>query len=187
MLIADGKEKQREMMSMECFMNMKSLSEAVRLYSASNNNQLPPAATWCDALQRYVGVYGDVFNCPAGGDSDCCDYAFNAKLGGMAESAVNPKTVLFFETDGGWNVGGGPRIDAQARASLQTIRSRPDLRRCLCRRPCRTSHRLRAGRLAMGPVKNALQEPRHSSDSTHQRPSVLSAVPSFFPGRRHAR
>jgi len=105
MLPALAAAKQRAQ-SINCVSNEKQLATGVRMYSSDNKDQLPPAATWCDAIRTYVGSE-KIFQCPAGKSNARCSYAFNAKLGGMDENKVNPHTVMIFESDGGWNANGG--------------------------------------------------------------------------------
>jgi prepilin-type processing-associated H-X9-DG protein len=104
--LAAAHDKAREI---NCMNNEKQLALAVIMYSNAHENTLPPAATWCDAIKSYTGLE-NVFHCPAVDTSanSRCDYAFNAKLDGLKVSAVNPQTVLIFESDGGWNASGGP-------------------------------------------------------------------------------
>jgi len=109
LLPALAKAKQKAQ-AISCLNNMRQLAVAVRLYSSDNKNQLPPAATWCDALRAYTGGSDRVFQCPAGDAAQRGQYAFNAKLGGMDQNRINPGTVLFFESEGGWNVSGGPEL-----------------------------------------------------------------------------
>ncbi len=90
-----------------CVNNVKQLGLAVRLYATDHQDQFPPAATWCDAIQSYVGAAG-VFKCPAGDPVKQSHYAFNAQLDGRDTSKVAPETVMIFEADDGWNVSGGP-------------------------------------------------------------------------------
>jgi uncharacterized membrane protein len=90
--------------------NMKQLIFAVNLYSASHDWRLPPAATWCDAIQSYAVSSGASFLDPSADASNRCSYAFNAKLSGLSTAKANPNTVMFFETDGGWNLSGGPEL-----------------------------------------------------------------------------
>jgi len=104
--LAAAKQKAQEI---NCMNNEKQLALAVRIYSDDHTNQLPPAATWCDAIRSYVGSE-KTFLCPAGDPDKRCNYAFNAKLGGMDESKIAPDSVLIFETAGGWNVSGGPEL-----------------------------------------------------------------------------
>jgi prepilin-type processing-associated H-X9-DG protein len=103
-LPAIARAKQRAQ-SINCVNNMKQLALAVRMYTLDHNDQLPPAATWCDAIQGDAGS-SKVFQCPAE-PSRRCSYAFNAKLDGKNEKEVNPQTVLLFESDAGWNGSGG--------------------------------------------------------------------------------
>jgi prepilin-type processing-associated H-X9-DG protein len=110
--LAAAKQKAQ---TINCMNNEKQLALAVHMYSSDNKDQFPPAATWCDAIRSYVGSEKP-FQCPAGDQSKRCNYAYNDKLGGLDESKVNPNTVLIFETEGGWNVSGGPeRMLNQAR------------------------------------------------------------------------
>lgn len=108
MLPALGAAKQKAQ-RIQCVNNLKQLALAVRLYSNENKDQFPPAATWCDAIRTYVGS-DKPFHCPADFSGSRCSYAFNAKLGGMDESKINPHTVMIFESDGGWNANGGSEL-----------------------------------------------------------------------------
>jgi hypothetical protein len=89
-----------------CVNNMKQLALAVRIYAVDHNDQFPPAATWCDAIQGGTGST-KVFQCPTVPGRRCA-YVFNAKLNGKKENEINPQTVLLFEGDTGWNSSGGP-------------------------------------------------------------------------------
>lgn len=104
--LAAAKQKAQEI---NCINNEKQLALAVRMYSDDHTNQFPPATTWCDATKVDVGSE-KVFKCAAANSSSRCDYAFNAKLGGLDESKINPNTVIIFESDGGWNANGGPEL-----------------------------------------------------------------------------
>jgi hypothetical protein len=95
--------------AINCVNNEKQLAIAVRMYLSDNKDQFPPAATWCDAIKVSVGSE-KVFKCVAANSNSRCDYAFNAKLGGLDESKVAPDTVMIFESDGGWNANGGPEL-----------------------------------------------------------------------------
>jgi hypothetical protein len=99
-LPALARAKQKAM-TINCMNNMKQLGLAVRTYAVDHNGQLPPAATWCDAIQSRVGS-PKVFQCPSEPERRC-SYAFNAKLDGKKDSEINPQTVLLFESDAGWN------------------------------------------------------------------------------------
>jgi prepilin-type processing-associated H-X9-DG protein len=104
--LAQAKQKAQEI---NCMNNEKQLALAVIIYSNDHTNHFPPAATWCDAIKTSVGSE-QVFRCTAADSTSRCDYAFNAKLDGMDESKVNPKTVIIFESDAGWNANGGPEL-----------------------------------------------------------------------------
>jgi prepilin-type processing-associated H-X9-DG protein len=97
-------------MNASCMNNAKQLCLAVMLYNGDNNDHLPPAATWCDAISSAVGS-PKVFKCPAAADQNQrSHFAFNSRLNGLSVSKIlSPATtVLLFETDGGWNLSGGP-------------------------------------------------------------------------------
>lgn len=97
--------------SISCMNNARQLALAVIIHTQDNTNTCPPAATWCDAIQPEVGS-ASVFQCPAGDKSHQSHYAYNAKLSGfnLDEVKDSAQTVLFFETDGGWNLSGGSEL-----------------------------------------------------------------------------
>ncbi|HXF09470.1 MAG TPA: DUF4339 domain-containing protein [Desulfuromonadaceae bacterium] len=99
-----GKKK-----AMDCFNNEKQLAMAVRIYTARHNEHLPPSAAWCDAIKGEVSSE-KAYQCPTASHKNHCDYAFNAKLGGLDLVRVDPHTVMLFEADGGWNTSGGPEL-----------------------------------------------------------------------------
>jgi hypothetical protein len=100
--LAKAKQKAQRI---NCVNNMKQLALAVRMYAVDHNDQFPPAATWCDAIQGGTGS-SKVFQCPSEPGLRCAD-AFNAKLDGKKEGEISPQTVLLFESDAGWNGTGG--------------------------------------------------------------------------------
>ena len=104
--LAQAKQKAQEI---NCVNNEKQLALAIRIYSSDNKDQFPPAATWGDAIKTAAGSER-IFKCPAANSSSRCDYAFNAKLGGMDQSKVNPQTVMIFESDTGWDANGGSEL-----------------------------------------------------------------------------
>jgi hypothetical protein len=97
--------------SIACMNNMKQLALGGIMYANDNKDQFPSADKWCDALAKYV-ANPRTFQCPAGDPSQRCHYAFNARLSGVETRSVRSpaQTVLLFEADGGWNVGGGPEL-----------------------------------------------------------------------------
>lgn len=50
--LAAAKQKAQ---AISCVNNLKQLAIGVRMYSADNKDQLPPAATWCDAIKANAG------------------------------------------------------------------------------------------------------------------------------------
>ena len=104
--LAQAKQKAQEI---NCVNNEKQLALAIRIYSSTNKDKFPPAATWCDAIKTAAGSER-IFKCPAANSTSRCDYAFNTKLDGMDQTKVNPQTVLIFESDAGWNASGGREL-----------------------------------------------------------------------------
>lgn len=110
LLPALGQAKQKAQ-SILCMNNMKQLSLGVIMYSSDNKDLFPAGTNWCDALLPYVKNPG-TFLCPQGKPGQRSHYAFNARLvGHEAKEIQSPAmTVMIFETDGGWNVSGGPEL-----------------------------------------------------------------------------
>lgn len=106
--MAQAKSKAQSVM---CMNNMKQLALGGIMYAGDNKDRFPSADSWCDAVGKYVPS-PRTFQCPAGNPAEKCHYAFNAKLSGMEVRTVNSpaQTVLMFETDGGWNLSGGPEL-----------------------------------------------------------------------------
>jgi type II secretory pathway pseudopilin PulG len=92
-----------------CVNNLKQLSLAVRLYAGDNNEAYPLGTNWCDAIQANVGS-ARPFQCPDDPAQLLSGYAFNAALSGLPESDIAPDTVMFFESDSGWNATGGKEL-----------------------------------------------------------------------------
>ena len=110
LLPALGQAKQKAQ-SIQCMNNLKRLTLGVMLYSDQNKNLYPAGTNWCDALLPYV-KHQEVFLCPQGTSGQRCHHALNAKLvgHGWKELQAPAQTVVIFETDGGWNVAGGPEL-----------------------------------------------------------------------------
>lgn len=108
LLPALAKAKQKAQ-TITCVNNVKQLALGVRLYSSDHNDVLPTAAKWDDAITQYIGS-SRPFQCPTGDDRQRTHYAFNAKLSGVPDKQITSpgNTVMIFETDGGWNLSGGP-------------------------------------------------------------------------------
>jgi prepilin-type processing-associated H-X9-DG protein len=95
--------------SINCMNNMKQLALGALLYSTDNNDAFPMATNWCDAIYPQV-VAPKVFQCPGDASQARCGYAYNAALSGMASGDIAPDTVVFFESDAGWNGSGGKEL-----------------------------------------------------------------------------
>ena len=88
---------------------VKQLGLAARLYAGDHKDKFPNGQTWGDDLKEYVGNT-KVYKAPNDSGPGQCSYAYNEKLSGRDVSKVDPQTVLFFESDGGWNQSGGPDL-----------------------------------------------------------------------------
>jgi hypothetical protein len=93
---------------MACVSNLHALSVAMRWYAADQQDTLPPADSWSDAISSYL-VSRSTFVCPAAPKLRS-GYAFNRALGGvrLSEIADPERTVLLYESGVGWNGAGGP-------------------------------------------------------------------------------
>jgi hypothetical protein len=101
--LAAAKQKAQ---AVNCVNNEKQLALALRIYAGDHDGQFPAATNWCDAIRTDVGSE-KAFKCLAAKSASRCDYAFNARLGGLNETNIAPDTVMIFESDGDWNQSGG--------------------------------------------------------------------------------
>ncbi|HEX4644868.1 MAG TPA: DUF4190 domain-containing protein [Verrucomicrobiae bacterium] len=119
LLPALAKAKQKAQ-TINCMNNLKQLGLAAQMYAGDNNGKLPLAAHWCDALVTNVGS-PSVFKCPIHPEQRS-SYALNAKLNGNKLSEVNSRTVLLFESNGGWNSAGGvEQMDVDRHGPRSTV------------------------------------------------------------------
>lgn len=109
LLPALAKAKERAL-SIQCVNNLKQLSLAARIYANSHGDHFPAANNWCDALKDDLGNNLKVYKCPADQTNENSDYAYNAQVAGLDVKNVNPQTVLFFESQPGWNLSGGSEM-----------------------------------------------------------------------------
>jgi|GEM_PF-102444 len=101
--------------SAQCLGHLRQLGMALHRYANDQSDRFPNASNWCDALARYLDEPA-AYQCPAGPKRWRCHYAYNARLSGKQDVQVSPKTVAFFEIDGGWNTSGGAeRVPRSAR------------------------------------------------------------------------
>jgi len=86
----------------KCLSNMIEVYKATKIYAADHGEHLPPAESWCDALERpYLGTQA-FFYCPE--QPTAYGYAMNSDLSGARLDAVTDPhgTPLYFESDAGW-------------------------------------------------------------------------------------
>lgn len=100
---AKGKSKSQ---AIACMNSMRQMSIAVNMYASSHSNSLPEPTIWCDLLTTNGVLMSSSLSCP-GFDGSGFGYAYNSNLAGMSYGKVNPQTVMFFESDIGWNASGG--------------------------------------------------------------------------------
>jgi prepilin-type processing-associated H-X9-DG protein len=108
--------------SITCMNHMKQLGLGLMMYSSDNQNQWPAADKWCDAISHSVGSEA-TFKCLAGPPGQRCHYAFNARLSGLPVNQIREpmRTVLAFETEGGWNQAGGQELVLNRPRHLGTV------------------------------------------------------------------
>jgi len=95
--------------TIQCVNNLKQLGLSVRLYAGDNHDNYPSGTNWCNALLTYAGT-AKLYQCPGDAAQLSCGYAFNAALNGIPEQDIAPDTVMFFESDSGWNATGGKEL-----------------------------------------------------------------------------
>jgi prepilin-type processing-associated H-X9-DG protein len=98
--------------SMACMNNTKQLNLALMMYAEDHNGTFPSTTTWCDSIQSYLGGGPGPFLCPLGPPNQRSHYALNSAVAGAAVKDIREpaRTVLVFETDGGWNVAGSREL-----------------------------------------------------------------------------
>jgi len=101
--VQGARQKAREAQSAS---NLKHLAVAIHEFH-EDNDHLPDAAKWGDALLPYVDNEKQVFISSV--DPDGSSYAFNKNLSGMKLDDLQAvaRTVVFFESTLGWNGAGG--------------------------------------------------------------------------------
>jgi hypothetical protein len=111
----------------DCSENVRILVRAMQMYVAEWDDTFPVASKWSDSVRQYVtpaiqDLYpspnmkyfeysGRPFVCPSA-PGVRCGYAFNSELSGVKLSGVSDPqdTIVFFESDAGWNAAGGPDL-----------------------------------------------------------------------------
>lgn len=86
-----------------CYMHANSLTRSLRIVSIANNGTYPDADSWCDAIRKEV-TSTNHYRCPEDPNKSLCGFAYNEKLSGARNP--NPRTVMIFESDLGWNGSG---------------------------------------------------------------------------------
>jgi len=107
MLLPSLAQSKAKAQSISCVNNLKQIGLATRIYSLDNADTFP-TEKWCDLLRADLGST-NVLICPAR-QGIRCGYAYNSNLLGRADAEVDPGTVMFFESDAGWNAVGGPEL-----------------------------------------------------------------------------
>ena len=92
----------------QCSENLKSLAIGASIYSMDNNDLLPPASNWAEAISIYVRN-PEEFHCPT--TSPKLAYALNKSLSGAKHNPSNQvdlRPMLFESELSGNNPAGGP-------------------------------------------------------------------------------
>ena len=89
-----------------CANHERELMFEVRTYEVTHQ-QFPPATTWCEAIANGRPA---ILKCPSANTNKLCDFAFNSKLDGIDARKIAPDTVVFFESDEGWDAHGGSEL-----------------------------------------------------------------------------
>jgi prepilin-type processing-associated H-X9-DG protein len=112
-VFAQAREKARATV---CISHLKQVGMATLMYAQDNDERLPPAGTWCDAVMPYVRPKeGETpqssFVCPTMG-MQTSGQAYNAWLSTVPLLRVeDPQTTIAaFDARGGWNGAGGPEL-----------------------------------------------------------------------------
>lgn len=88
-------------------MQLYQLNESLQYYINATEGKLPPAENWCDVLvQHGIDPNTDVDRNPLT-RPDTFDYAFNKAVSEFEYDELPARTVLFFESEIGWNSSGG--------------------------------------------------------------------------------
>lgn len=111
--LAKAKSRSGQIM---CMTNLKQLDLGVRMYANDHQDRFPAATNWCDAISFYLPS-SQPFQC-AKAPGLRSGYAYNAAVAGLELDAVNPQTVVLFESRLDWNGSGNagfatPRHDGQ--------------------------------------------------------------------------
>ncbi len=91
----------------KCLNNLKQLALGFAQYVLEYGEQFPGPEKWCDAVWPYVPA-NEVFQCAEAAYVRCA-YACNENLRGLKTVDISEpgRTVVLFESDGGWNASGG--------------------------------------------------------------------------------
>jgi hypothetical protein len=93
-----------------CTQYANSLCVSLEMYLA-DFGAYPRAATWCDDMKGYYGDPDNLRCLERYGIR--CGYALNKSISGLRPSDISTdpeKTVVFFDSDVGWNAAGGPEL-----------------------------------------------------------------------------
>jgi len=93
--------------NLRCRSRLKTLEKAITMYADDNSGYLPDPERWCDLLiENYNNVNEGMFRCPEV-EQGQCHYCFNENLRGMKLQELPERTVILFDSTGGWNLHGG--------------------------------------------------------------------------------
>lgn len=104
-----------------CQSNMSRLYTSLKGYALNHDGLLPAGPNWCDELLQENNELAAIFVCQySDGKPGQSSYALNKNVAGKKLSDLARDTVLFFETNAGWNQVGGPELVTTDNHSLIT-------------------------------------------------------------------
>ncbi len=96
---------------MPCASNLWTLSNALVVYAANHQDNLPPAEKWCDVLMAEPGITHNHFICArSNAKKGQSSYTLNKHIIGRNLDELSPNTVILFESKPGWNQIGGAEL-----------------------------------------------------------------------------
>jgi hypothetical protein len=115
--LATKQPQSHDYMALACLSNMKRLTVASLMYSQDNNDRLPPAERWADAIKPLM-KQDEIFRCPPSQTDREFGIAFVTPMGTAAVSAIpspDREVLLYDSADWARNAHGLGRRRDRAR------------------------------------------------------------------------
>lgn len=89
---------------------IENLGETLIEYSKAHGGNLPSSTNWCDELNSFGSdLTSTLFDYKRRMEPHCT-VAFNKNISGANLQSLSSNTILLFESDGPWNLSGGPEL-----------------------------------------------------------------------------